>query len=198
MQGSSMRLFDRSIFVVVGLVLAWMLSSSSCGRLALDPGVDLAVATGGEAGTSAGRQGGRGGAGGGGGAATGGTRGSGGAPQMPTPIPCGPASCTPRTQTCCIQRTNGRRQATCVASAAACASGVTIACVDSSACAAGQVCCESVLGATTACSDPEPCALSPGLILCSGDTDCPTFAPHCCQTDGGGICAAMTCPAGGG
>jgi hypothetical protein len=190
----------RGSLVVGSVAVAGMLSVVGCGRVPLDPSADLAVDSGGAGGNGP-RPTGRGEVGGGsgrGGAASGGASGSGGAPTSSTPIPCGATSCTAGTQTCCIQRMNGRPRGTCIPSTAVCSSGFSVSCIDSSACGAGQVCCEDVLQTSTACSDPETCIRAPGVILCSANGDCPAFAAHCCQTEAGGICAAQTCPAGGG
>jgi hypothetical protein len=192
--------------LLVTATLAAALASPGCGRTELDTTFGTTpISVGGANGSPTGGTGGRGGGGGttsgsGGRPATTGAAGNGGTARPTTPIPCGAASCASATEICCVQRRmNGRGGPACIPAQTMCPSGVSLACVDSSACAAGQVCCEPIIGATgTACADPETCLRTPGVILCSSSADCPSVAPHCCATEDGGLCAAQACPAGGG
>jgi hypothetical protein len=187
-----------------GLLAGILMFGASCGRSPLDlpPAGTIGVTTGsaggtattGAAGESAGSMNGGAGAGGGSGGANGGAGASGTA----TPIPCGNTECVSGKQICCV--TGDRRgQQSCISAGAICPSAAaSIACVDNSACGAGQICCERLLTPATVCSAPDACVASPGVILCGADADCPALAPHCCQTRGAGICSTMPCPVGGG
>jgi hypothetical protein len=130
-----------------------------------------------------------------------GASGSGGAAGAPaaTPIPCGMTTCAPRAAVCCLQRMNGRATQTCVASAAACASGMSVGCVDASDCARGQFCCATAVGVSTTCTDAATCARQPGVIVCNRPADCPATAANCCMLGGAaGVCSAQRCPGPGG
>jgi hypothetical protein len=191
-----------------------ILLAIGCGRTELDGGGTIALGLGGAGGAggagaagaggaATGMGGGRGGAGGAGGAASGVDAGAGaggrGVGVGQTPIPCGTATCTPGAQVCCFDRANGRATETCISAQAVCRSGESVACLDASGCGAGQICCATVLGASTTCTTAETCERAPGLILCTADADCPMLAPNCCRPGPGnggnaGICAAQTCP----
>jgi hypothetical protein len=136
-------------------------------------------------------------------AGTRGTAGSGamtgaaGRPPMPTPIPCGAATCTPGAQTCCIRVQAGRPSASCIAAGDACDAGTTLGCLDTPSCGPGAICCVSTQTFSTSCSAPQMCGRS-GLILCSADADCPGQLPNCCGPGNFKICGAQPCRGGGG
>jgi len=194
-----LRLARRST-ASCSLVAAILVFGVSCGRSPLDlPAAGTIGVTTGSAGSAgptgaAGGSGGsmNGGAGGGSSGANGGT----GASETATPIPCGNTGCVSGKQICCVTGDRGGQQS-CISVAATCPAGAaSIACVDNSACGAGQICCELLLTPATACSAPDACVASPGVILCGTDADCPALAPHCCQTRDASICSARACSAG--
>jgi hypothetical protein len=193
------------MLVLVAVVFPLTIGAQGCGRSELDPGFGTTnVTTGvpandGVAGTGVGADPG-GGTAGHSGSTTGhgGSGGAGGASHSPALIPCGDGACTPGTEICCVQRVNHRSRETCISAKTSCESGASIACIASSSCGAGQVCCESLLVSATMCLAPQSCLTEPGVILCGTNADCPGLAPHCCQTEGTGICAAQACPAGSG
>jgi hypothetical protein len=128
----------------------------------------------------------------------GGPGGTGGAPPPPpTPIPCGNTTCTPGTQTCCIRFQNGAAGASCIGAHDTCQAGTTIGCIDTPSCGPGSICCLSTQMLSTNCNRPAACLLSPGLILCSADSECPGLLPHCCGIGNLRICRAQACGGGG-
>jgi hypothetical protein len=200
------------------LALGAVLLVVGCGRTDLDlgggatadvdnggqPGAAGQSGTGGQSGNQSGAGGrladagvGAGGGRGGNAGAPGGA-GAGGAP-APTLVPCGMMTCAPRAPVCCLQRMNGRTTQACVASQAACASGMSLACVDASGCGRGQFCCATVIGVSTMCTDAATCARQPGVLICNAATDCPATSPNCCRVGATvGICTATACPGRGG
>jgi hypothetical protein len=183
----------RSGVLTIAAWVGFILGAGSCGRSGLDAAFGTAYATTGSAG-SGGEATGQAGASGG---ASGGLSGSAGTPSL-QPIPCGNGSCTAGTQICCVQQGRRNQTETCISAGAPCDSGASVGCISGGSCGAGQVCCESLLTPATMCVTAQACVVEPGLILCDVNADCPSTAPHCCQTDGPGVCAAQACPAGGG
>ena len=184
------------------LMVAWLglvLGAAGCGRSELDAPFGTTYATTGSAAnvdpTGTGTAG-NGGTGSGAGGAPGVPPGASTPPSL-TPIPCGDTVCKPGIQICCVQRSRRQQTETCIGANASCDSGASIGCVGSGSCGAGTICCESLLSPMTMCVTAQACVVEPGVILCDVSSDCPASAPHCCQTEGTGICAAQACPAGG-
>ena len=118
------------------LVIAAACGAAACGRTELDVIPDDGGAGPGGAGGAAGRGG------------AGGVTGAGG--QTPVPVPCGPTSCVPGTQTCCNQ---GNMQ-TCIPAQASCA-GASFSCLEGAACGAGNFCCLSLTSGSTSCTTQQ-------------------------------------------
>ena len=150
----------------------------------------------GTAGASGNSDGGLAGAAATGGGGTGGIAGIGGIGGMgvpPVPIACGLQTCAAGAQTCCIQSSGGVTTESCVKTGTSCPGGATIGCLDGAACSDGNICCLSVLNASTACESVQTCTGGVGLILCAGDGDCPTGSPRCCRAGRIGFCRPGLC-----
>jgi hypothetical protein len=120
-----------------------------------------------------------------------------GVPVGPAPIPCGTSACMPIGQKCCIEVRNGPPSAMCIDVGATCDSGTSFSCVNTASCGGGAVCCVSTQNLSTTCSSPAACLLSPGLILCSADADCPALLSHCCGPANLKVCTQRACGGGG-
>jgi hypothetical protein len=114
-----------------------------------------------------------------------------GAPAMPPPmrIPCGAETCTFGTQTCCARLQNGAPMATCIAATDSCQGGLSFSCSSTAECGGGAVCCVSTRSLSTTCEQPVACVLSPGIILCDSDADCPGLIGNCCGRGNMKFCA---------
>jgi hypothetical protein len=91
-------------------------------------------------------------------------------------IPCGPTTCAPATQSCCVSTTLGM---TCEAKDA-CDAGVPIGCSGPASCTMGGVCCATrggggITGINVECTT-MPCM---GYVLCQNDSDC--MSPDTCE-----------------
>ncbi len=124
---------------------------------------------------------------------TGGIGATGGMGVPPVPITCGLQTCAAGAQTCCIQSSGGVTTESCVKTGTSCPGGATIGCLDGAACSDGNICCLSVLNASTACESVQTCTGGVGLILCAGDGDCPTGSPRCCRAGRIGFCRPGLC-----
>ena len=120
-----------------------------------------------------------------GGIGGGGTTGTGGATQ----IPCGQTTCVAGVQACCFQMGTTR----CIQATEICPGGATISCLDGSACAAGNVCCLSLLVGQATCVGPQVCGFAGGVVLCSSAAQCPATAANCCRFGQVGVCRAQGC-----
>jgi hypothetical protein len=131
-----------------------------------------------------------------------GMTGAAGMPMMPPPpppnrIPCGTETCTAGMQTCCVRVQNGMPTAMCIAAGETCDTGTSFACANTASCGPGAVCCVSTQNLSTTCQAPGACLLSPGIILCGADTDCPNLLPNCCGPGNLKICGLRTCRGNG-
>ena len=126
--------------------------------------------------------------------------GAAGAPAVPTPmrIPCGAESCTFGTQTCCARLQNGAPTASCIAATDSCQGGLSFSCSNTAECGGGAVCCVSTRSLSTTCEQPVACVLSPGIILCNSDADCPGLLGNCCGGGNMKICGPRACNGGRG
>jgi len=91
-------------------------------------------------------------------------------------IPCGPTTCDPTAQACCVTTTLGM---SCVAKDA-CDAGVPIGCSGPASCPSGDVCCATrggggITGIDVACTSMT-CS---GYVLCQDDSDC--TSPDTCE-----------------
>jgi hypothetical protein len=124
-----------------------------------------------------------------------------GGPTMPTTgpfIPCGTELCRPIVQACCVSAQNGVPTATCIGMNEMCAGGASFGCSNTPQCGGGDVCCVSVQTLSTTCEAPAACLLSPGVILCGSDADCPALLGNCCGQGNLKICRLRACAGGGG
>jgi hypothetical protein len=124
-----------------------------------------------------------------------------GGPTMPTTgplVPCGAELCQPIIQACCVRAQNGVPTATCIAATATCDGGASFSCSNTPQCGGGDVCCVSVQTLSTTCEAPAACLLSPGVILCGSDADCPALLGNCCGQGDLKICRLRACAGGGG
>jgi hypothetical protein len=119
-------------------------------------------------------------------------------PLPPNEISCGAATCFAGMQACCVRPVNGRPTPMCIPADETCDMGVSIGCVSTAACGPGAVCCVSATTLSTTCEEPAACLLSPGIILCSADADCPGLLPNCCGIGALGVCRARACGGNGG
>ena len=126
--------------------------------------------------------------------------GAAGATAVPTPmrIPCGAESCTFGTQICCARLQNGAPMATCIAATDSCQGGLSVSCSNTAECGDGAVCCVSTRSLSTTCEQPVACVLSPGIILCNSDADCPRLLGNCCGRGNMKICGPRACSGRGG
>jgi hypothetical protein len=124
-----------------------------------------------------------------------------GGPNMPTTgplIPCGTELCQPIMQACCVRAQNGVPSATCVAATETCDGGASFSCSNTPQCGGGgDVCCVSAQTLSTTCEAPAACLLSPGVILCGSDADCPALIGNCCGQGNLKICRLRACAGGG-
>lgn len=111
----------------------------------------------------------------------------------PMGIPCGAQACVSGTQTCCARLQNGVPSATCIAVTDSCQGGASFACSSTAECGGGAVCCVSARSLATSCEQPVACLLSPGVILCNSDADCPGLVGNCCGQGNLKICRARAC-----
>jgi len=114
-------------------------------------------------------------------------------PPGPTVIPCGAQTCASGKQTCCARLQNGIPSATCIAVTDSCEGGASFACSSTAECGGGSVCCVSARSLSTSCEQPVACLLSPGVILCNSDADCPGLVGNCCGQGNLKICRARAC-----
>jgi hypothetical protein len=124
-----------------------------------------------------------------------------GGPNMPTTgplIPCGTELCQPIMQACCVRAQNGVPSATCIAATETCDGGASFSCSNTPQCGGGGVCCVSAQTLSTTCEAPAACLLSPGVILCGSDADCPALLGNCCGQGNLKICRLRACAGGGG
>ena len=99
-------------------------------------------------------------------------------PSTPGAVFCGPMTCAPGTQQCCVQPNVG---ASCAAS---CSSQITFACDGPEDCTSGSHCCISVAsGDKVTLSCMASCA-SAATTVCHSKSDCPSDRPICCHDDG--------------
>jgi hypothetical protein len=165
-----------------------------CGRTSLDEGVDPLPGLGGSTGAGGLTAGGQGGQGGQGGRAGG----QGGQAGFGAPNPCGTTTCRAGSEVCCTRpRAGGQVTQMCVSASdpAACAGGLSSACLDSSQCGMAQICCASLLAQTTTCVPAARCAGGIGqVILCRNNSVCPVSAPRCCPL----VQGVMACVPGAG
>ena len=92
-------------------------------------------------------------------------------------IPCGPTTCAPTTEACCVSMTLGM---SCGAKDA-CDAGIPIGCSGPASCPTGDVCCATrmgggISGISVDCTS-TPCM---GYVLCQNDSDC--TAPETCES----------------
>ncbi|HET6147339.1 MAG TPA: hypothetical protein VFH68_07375 [Polyangia bacterium] len=158
------------VFFLLALTVAAL--GYGCGRTSLDEGLDPGIGgNGGAGGLAAGGQGGRAG-------------GPGGQAGFGAPNTCGNTTCRAGSEVCCLRpRAGGQVTRVCVSAndPTACAGGLSTACLNSSQCGMGQVCCGSLLTQTTTCVPPGQCASGFGqAILCASNSACPASAPRCC------------------
>lgn len=116
----------------------------------------------------------------------------------PNQIPCGAETCFAGMQTCCVRPVNGRPTAMCIAVGQTCDMGTSFSCASTASCDPGSVCCVSTTNLSTTCEAPAACLLSPGIILCGADSDCPGLLPNCCGVGNLRFCRARACAGGGG
>jgi len=161
-----------------------------CGRTSLDEGLDPGPGIGGRTGAGGLPAGGQGG--------QGGRSGLGGQAGFGAANPCGTTTCRPVTEVCCTRMRAGQTTQTCVPASdpAACAGGLSTACVQSSQCGPAQTCCFSLLSQSTSCVAANQCGNGLGeLILCNSNSACPASAPRCCPViQGVGACVPGTTP----
>jgi predicted outer membrane repeat protein len=129
-----------------------------------------------------------------------GMTGAAGATAVPPPmrIPCGAETCTFGTQTCCARLQNGAPTASCIAATDSCQGGLSFSCSNTAECGGGAVCCVSTRSLSTTCEQPVACVLSPGIILCNSDADCPGLLGNCCGGGNMKICGPRACNGGRG
>jgi len=113
-------------------------------------------------------------------------------------LACGGSQCAVGSQTCCVQLRGAQPSAMCLPAGDTCDSGTSFGCANTPSCGAGSVCCVSTQSLSTSCESPAACLLSPGLILCGGDADCPNLLPNCCGRGLLKVCALRACGGAGG